>query len=161
MADTMGSEVFWWTGKGPFQKAHKRSHVVQRKYCVHMAPAVRAIANAGFSLQMLWIGIFQYCFIRVFFTFVSLISEATGRYCENSLNPVFAHIWVELFEGISVTLAMYCIFHFYFQIKAEIAEHRPFMKLLCIKLVIFFSFWQTVRTGEGLASAATRLTSHA
>lgn len=40
---------------------------------------------------------------------------------------------------------MYCLIQFYVQIKDEISEHSPFLKILSIKLVIFLSFWQTVR----------------
>ena len=87
---------------------------------------------------------FQYCFIRVFFTIVSVVTEATDRYCEASLNPAFAHVWVLVFESVSVTIAMYCLIQFYIQTKDDLAEYRPGMKVLCIKLVIFFSFWQTV-----------------
>lgn len=95
-------------------------------------------------IQILWLCVFQYCFIRVLFTIVSVITEANGRYCEASLNPVFAHVWVLTFEAVSVTIAMYGLIQFYIQLKNDIAEHKPFLKILCIKLVIFFSFWQTV-----------------
>lgn len=27
-------------------------------------------------------------------TIVSVITEANGRYCEESLNPAFSHVWV-------------------------------------------------------------------
>lgn len=94
--------------------------------------------------QIVYVCVFQYCFIRVLFTIVSVISEHYGRYCEDSLSPAFAHIWVECFEGVSVSIAMYGLIQFYIQLRQEIAEHRPGLKLLCIKLVIFFSFWQTV-----------------
>lgn len=93
---------------------------------------------------MIWAGIFQYCFIRVFFTIVSVISEALDRYCEASLNPAFAHIWVLAFESLAVTIAMFFVVQFYIQLKEDLSEHKPFMKVLSIKLVIFFSFWQTV-----------------
>lgn len=73
-----------------------------------------------------------------------MLAELGDRYCEHSLNPAFAHIWVTCFEGASVTIAMFCLIQFYIQLKTELAEHKPFMKVLCIKLVIFFSFWQTV-----------------
>jgi hypothetical protein len=89
--------------------------------------------------------VFQYCFIRVLFTFVALISELFGRYCDSSLSPAFAHIWVLGFDAIAVTIAMFCLIQFYVQVKGEIAEHHPFLKICCIKLVIFFSFWQNVR----------------
>jgi hypothetical protein len=74
------------------------------------------------------------------------VSEYFGRYCEPSLSPAFAHIWVTAFEAASVTVAMFCLVQFYLQLKTDLAEHKPFLKILCIKLVIFFSFWQTVRT---------------
>lgn len=49
-----------------------------------------------------------------------------------------------IFESISVSVAMYCLIQFYYQIKDDIKEHKPFMKILSIKLVIFLSFWQSV-----------------
>ena len=75
---------------------------------------------------------------------MSVVTQLGGRYCEASLSPVFAHLWVTLFEGISVSIAMYCLIQFYLQLRADLSPHRPFLKILCIKLVIFFSFWQTL-----------------
>ena len=40
---------------------------------------------------------------------------------------------------------MFCLIQFYYQIRQDIFEYQPFLKLLSIKLVIFFVFWQTVR----------------
>lgn len=50
-----------------------------------------------------------------------------------------------VFEAFSVSVAMYCLIQFYLQLKVDLAEHKPFLKVVCIKLVIFFSFWQSVR----------------
>lgn len=46
--------------------------------------------------QVIFLGIFQYCFVRVFMTLVAVITEAAGVYCLESLKPTFAHIWVRL-----------------------------------------------------------------
>jgi hypothetical protein len=39
---------------------------------------------------------------------------------------------------------MYCIIQFYIQLRVDLAEHKPFLKVLAIKLVIFLCFWQTL-----------------
>ena len=92
-------------------------------------------------------------------TIVSVISQSFDKYCLESLNPAFAHVWVCLIPSslsllivskavvltaMGVTIAMYCLIQFYYQLKEDLAEHRPFLKLLSIKLVIFLAFWQTV-----------------
>lgn len=48
-------------------------------------------------------------------------------------------------DASCVTVAMYCLIQFYIQLRQDLAEHSPFLKILAIKLVIFLSFWQTVR----------------
>jgi hypothetical protein len=39
---------------------------------------------------------------------------------------------------------MYMLIAFFMNIKSRIADKRPMMKFLCIKLVIFLSFWQMI-----------------
>eukprot|EP00276_Gloeochaete_wittrockiana_P004712 CAMPEP_0184659694 /NCGR_PEP_ID=MMETSP0308-20130426/30700_1 /TAXON_ID=38269 /ORGANISM="Gloeochaete witrockiana, Strain SAG 46.84" /LENGTH=192 /DNA_ID=CAMNT_0027099713 /DNA_START=597 /DNA_END=1175 /DNA_ORIENTATION=- len=39
---------------------------------------------------------------------------------------------------------MYCLLLFYVVLKPELAPFKPLPKFLCIKFVIFFSFWQGV-----------------
>ena len=48
---------------------------------------IKNVAELTLS-KVIWIGIFQYCFVRVFFTVVSVLAQATDRFCESSLNPV-------------------------------------------------------------------------
>ena len=47
-------------------------------------------------------------------------------------------------EGGCVSIAMYCLIQFYIQLRSDLAEHSPLLKVVAIKLVIFLSFWQTV-----------------
>jgi Organic solute transporter Ostalpha len=110
---------------------------------------------------VIWSGVFQYCFIRVFMTCVAVATQAFGRYCQTSLNPVFAHVWVMGIEAAAVTVAMYCIIQFYVQLKDDIREHKPLLKVAAIKLVIFLSFWQTLAisllTGTGAIKPSNQI----
>lgn len=50
---------------------------------------------------------------------------------------------VLVINAVAVTVAMYLLIQFYIQLRVDLAEHSPFLKVLAIKLVIFLSFWQT------------------
>lgn len=94
-------------------------------------------------------------------TITAVVTQVLGRYCLESLNPVFAHIWVMGIEAVAVTIAMYCIIQFYLQVRKDIAQHKPLLKVLAIKLVIFLSFWQTILisllTGSGAIKPSRQL----
>ncbi|KAI4870402.1 DUF300-domain-containing protein [Hypoxylon rubiginosum] len=102
--------------------------------------------------NIVWIGIYHYCFIRVAMTITAVVTQYFERYCESSNSPIFAHIWVIAIECIAVTIAMYCLIQFYVQLREPLAEHNPFLKVLAIKLVIFLSFWQTIAISLGTST---------
>ncbi|KAI1342361.1 DUF300-domain-containing protein [Xylariaceae sp. FL0016] len=102
--------------------------------------------------NIIWIGIYHYCFIRVAMTITAVVTQHFDRYCESSNLPVFAHIWVVAIESIAVTIAMYCVIQFYVQLKEPLSEHKPFLKVLAIKLVIFLSFWQSIAISVGTST---------
>ncbi|MCJ1473997.1 hypothetical protein MMC13_002653 [Lambiella insularis] len=118
-----------------------------RRCCGGERGCVRTPRSGLTWFNIIWLGVFQYCFIRVFCTFIAVVTQAAGRYCLTSDSPLFAHIWVTVFEGIGVTVAMYCLIQFYVQLRYDLAEHKPGIKVVSIKLVIFLSFWQTMILG--------------
>ncbi|KAH6715890.1 organic solute transporter Ostalpha-domain-containing protein [Leptodontidium sp. 2 PMI_412] len=93
--------------------------------------------------NIIWTGVYHYCFIRVSMTVTAVVTQYFGKYCESSNSPVFAHIWILVIESVAVTIAMYCLIQFYVQLRHDLAPHSPFLKVLAIKLVIFLSFWQS------------------
>ncbi|TEY38452.1 hypothetical protein BOTCAL_0491g00020 [Botryotinia calthae] len=93
--------------------------------------------------NIVWAGVYQYCFIRVAMTVLAVVTEYFGKYCDSSDSPVFAHIWILVIEGAAVTIAMFCLIQFYIQLRTDLAPHKPFLKVVAIKAVIFLSFWQS------------------
>ncbi|OLN97527.1 Transmembrane protein [Colletotrichum chlorophyti] len=92
--------------------------------------------------NVIWIGVYHYVFIRVAMTVTAVLTQYYHRYCESSNSPVFAHVWVISINSLAVTIAMYCVIQFYVQLREPLKSHSPFLKVLAIKLVVFFSFWQ-------------------
>ena len=50
---------------------------------------------------------------------------------------------------------MYCLIQFYVQVNKDMTQYKPFLKITAIKLVIFLSFWQTVRSLHALINCST------
>ncbi|GAA6038238.1 hypothetical protein JCM8097_005808 [Rhodosporidiobolus ruineniae] len=84
----------------------------------------------------------QYVIVRPVSTLVSVIAEATGYYCLASWSPKFIHLWTLIFVSLSVTVAMYAVLQLYMPLKEPLAPYRPVLKFMCVKLVVFFMFWQ-------------------
>ncbi|CAJ2513636.1 Uu.00g017550.m01.CDS01 [Anthostomella pinea] len=102
--------------------------------------------------NIVWVGIYHYCFIRVAMTITAVVTQYFERYCESSNSPIFAHIWVIAIESLAVTVAMYCVIQFYVQLREPLGDHKPFLKVLAIKLVIFLSFWQSIAISVGTST---------
>lgn len=49
--------------------------------------------------NVIFVAVFQYCFIRVSMTIVAVITQHFDRYCLESLNPAFAHVWVSFLSN--------------------------------------------------------------
>ncbi|KAG0005315.1 hypothetical protein BGZ79_005718, partial [Entomortierella chlamydospora] len=99
--------------------------------------------QSKYFLNWMKYGVLQYVPINIIVTIVSVILEAKGLYCDTSYSFSFGKVYMTIINFISVTVAMYCLVVFYMTIKNEIQEYKPFLKFLCVKLVIFFVFWQT------------------
>ncbi|KAI0429385.1 DUF300-domain-containing protein [Xylaria sp. FL1042] len=111
--------------------------------------------------NIIWVGVYQYCFIRVAMAITSVVTQYFGRYCESSNSPVFAHVWVIVIEAVAVTIAIYCLFQFYTQFRQSLAEHKLGLKVLAIKLVVFLSFWQTIAISLATSSTLNILSPNA
>lgn len=87
--------------------------------------------------------VFQYVFLRSVLAVAELISEAKGTLCVGSID--FGHClfpWATLILTCSQCAAMYGLIFFYSELSAELAPIRALSKLLVVKAVVFFSFWQ-------------------
>ncbi|GAA6001388.1 hypothetical protein JCM10207_006639 [Rhodosporidiobolus poonsookiae] len=84
----------------------------------------------------------QYVLVRPLSTLAAVIGEASGYYCLASWSLKFVHIWSSAAICISVTVAMYAVLQLYMPLKKELAPYAPVLKFLCIKSVVFFTFWQ-------------------
>lgn len=89
-------------------------------------------------------GILQYVIARPLTTLLAVLSQLFNVYGEGEYDLGKTYVYLLVFNNISQVTAMYCLVIFYTGYKMELSGIKPLAKFLCIKLVVFFSFFQSV-----------------
>ncbi|KAI8919941.1 organic solute transporter Ostalpha-domain-containing protein [Powellomyces hirtus] len=86
--------------------------------------------------------VLQYVVVRPFTTVLAMILTIFGALCPNSSSPAHGQFWVTYTNLVSSTAAVYGLFTLYLVISHDIKEHHPLWKMLAVKFIVFFTFWQ-------------------
>lgn len=92
-------------------------------------------------------GVLQYVVYKIPATFITFFCESIGIYGEGKFDWKVAYPYLCFFQNISVMYALYCLIKLYSAIHDELSQPinwRPLGKFLCIKGVVFFTWWQGV-----------------
>lgn len=84
----------------------------------------------------------QFCVVKPIMALVTIILQAFGKYHDGDFNIHSGYLYVTLIYNVSVSLALYALFLFYFATRELLRPFEPVLKFLTIKAVIFLSFWQ-------------------
>ncbi|XP_077333129.1 transmembrane protein 184C [Lithobates pipiens] len=90
------------------------------------------------------LGVLQYTVVRPVTTIIALICQLSGIYGEGDFSLKNAWTYLVIINNASQVFAMYCLVLFYIVLKDELNPIHPVGKFLCVKLVVFVSFWQAV-----------------
>uniref|UniRef100_H2ZW84 Transmembrane protein 184C n=1 Tax=Latimeria chalumnae TaxID=7897 RepID=H2ZW84_LATCH len=88
------------------------------------------------------LGVLQYTVVRPFTTIIALICELVGVYDEGNFSFKNAWTYLVIINNMSQLFAMYCLVLFYKVLREELNPIQPVGKFLCVKMVVFVSFWQ-------------------
>jgi hypothetical protein len=87
-------------------------------------------------------GILQYAYIKPLLAVASFIMKATDTYQEGYVGLNSGYFWSGLVYNASVTISLYSLGMFWVCMSQDLTPFRPVPKFLCIKLLIFASYWQ-------------------
>ncbi|KAK3379960.1 organic solute transporter Ostalpha-domain-containing protein [Lasiosphaeria ovina] len=87
-------------------------------------------------------GILQYAWMKPLLSLAAIIMKATNTYQEGYIGPGSGYLWSGIIYNISVTVSLYSLGLFWVCMNDDLKPLRPVPKFLCIKLVIFASYWQ-------------------
>ncbi|KAI8087800.1 organic solute transporter Ostalpha-domain-containing protein [Gilbertella persicaria] len=89
-------------------------------------------------------GILQFVYVKPVLAIITMVLKATGNYHEGEFTLKSAYFYLTFFYNISVCLSLWCLMVFFYATKKDLTSFRPLPKFLCVKAIIFFSFWQGV-----------------
>ncbi|KAK4251578.1 organic solute transporter Ostalpha-domain-containing protein [Corynascus novoguineensis] len=87
-------------------------------------------------------GILQYTWLKPFLALATIIMKATGTYQEGYIGLKSGYFWSGIIYNISVTVSLYSLGLFWVCMHNDLKPFRPVPKFLCVKLIIFASYWQ-------------------
>ncbi|XP_035908143.1 transmembrane protein 184B isoform X1 [Anopheles stephensi] len=89
----------------------------------------------------------QFCLVKPLMAFIIIFLQAFNHYHDGDWSADGGYIYITVIYNISVSLALYGLYLFYFATRDLLTPFDPVLKFCTVKSVIFLSFWQ----GVGLA----------
>ncbi|KAF9693361.1 hypothetical protein EKO04_008705 [Ascochyta lentis] len=87
-------------------------------------------------------GILQYTWVKPLLALAAVIMKATGVYKEGYIHATSGYFWSSIIYNISITVCLYALAMFWVCMTEDLQPFRPMPKFLCIKGIIFASYWQ-------------------
>uniref|UniRef100_A0A7S2XES0 Transmembrane protein 184C n=1 Tax=Lotharella oceanica TaxID=641309 RepID=A0A7S2XES0_9EUKA len=114
--------------------------------------------KGGKFLYYTLMGILQYIPISICITTVGLVCWYMGTYGDGSFDARTAYVYLTFVQNFSQVWALYCLVLLYKATRTRLRDINPLRKFLCIKLIVFFTWWQsfliTVLTRVSMISEA-------
>jgi hypothetical protein len=87
-------------------------------------------------------GILQYTWIKPTLALAAIIMKALGVYQEGYIGLSSGYFWSGIIYNVSITICLYALAMFWVCMTQDLQPFRPMPKFLCIKGIIFASYWQ-------------------
>lgn len=104
----------------------------------------RSFKPGGVFVRLVKLGVLQFVMFRPLLSFLSIILTELGLSHEDTFHWKDGFLYIFILSNISFTLALYGLILFYVTAEELLEPFKPLPKFLCIKGVIFFSYWQGI-----------------
>jgi hypothetical protein len=112
----------------------------------HLWPLNHVLSKVDISdpHTFLWIkrGILQYTWVKPILAAAAIIMKATHIYQEGYIGVTSGYLWSGIIYNVSITISLYALAMFWVCMVQDLKPFRPMPKFLCIKGIIFASYWQ-------------------
>jgi len=89
-------------------------------------------------------GVIQYVILQIITAIISFGTNLAGVYKDGLFQATAAYPYIAFVINCSQMWALYCLVMYYLSVKVILAKFRPGLKFICIKAIVFVSFWQGI-----------------
>ena len=86
--------------------------------------------------------VLQFVILKPITAIAALVLDKYELFKEGSLHWTSGYLYIATINNVSITIALYGLVYFYVGTHEWLAPFKPLAKFLCIKGVLFFSYWQ-------------------
>lgn len=101
-------------------------------------------------------GVLQYVQLKPILVITTVVCKLTDTYREGKLAWDSGYTYVSVIYNTSICLSLYCLAMFWVAVSKDLQGFRPLPKFLCVKGILFFSFWQGLAVSALVAVGAIR-----
>mmetsp|Transcript_15592 Transcript_15592/g.20566 ORF Transcript_15592/g.20566 Transcript_15592/m.20566 type:complete len:455 (+) Transcript_15592:69-1433(+) len=89
-------------------------------------------------------GVLQYVVLKNLMAALTFVLVNYELYGEGEFHWTKGYLYVTIVNNFSQSWALYVLIKFYYATREELAPFRPLGKFLCVKTVVFATWWQSV-----------------
>ena len=90
------------------------------------------------------LGVLQYVLMKNLMAALIFVLQIFDLYAEGRFRFDRGYVYICLVSNLSQLWALYCLVKFYHATKEELAPWAPVGKFMCVKVVVFFTWWQSL-----------------
>lgn len=129
---------------GGIDTVYRNLMIEERPLLPHVFPLchLEPIRISPRFVQTCRVCLFQFMIVKPLVTIAVVILRSKDLMGDSLLNPTRGYFWTTLIYNISITVAFTALLYFYNGLKDLMEGKNALLKFLCVKAVIFLSFWQ-------------------
>ena len=89
-------------------------------------------------------GVLQFVLIKPLTAVLAIVLHKNALYNEGEIDFKSSYVYIAFINNLSISVSLYCLILFYMATEERLKPFKPLPKFLCIKAILFFSFWQSI-----------------
>lgn len=99
-------------------------------------------------------GTLQFVLLKPILAAITIALHHEGKFREGSWGINSGYLWITLIYNVTYSWALFSLLLFYMGTRDLLKPHKPVLKFVCVKSVVFATFWQGVAVGISVGVGA-------